>query len=48
MEQFLMFVEWIVFGVWMYACIGKPGCFRCVIIRYTLLIVCLILTSALL
>lgn len=47
MEQFLMFVLWLVFGVWMFKCIGKVGCVRCVLIRYTALIICLIIVSAL-
>jgi len=48
MEQFVMFVLWAIFGVWMFGCIGKVGCIRCVLIRYTALIISLLLTSALL
>ncbi len=46
MEQFLMFLVWVVFGVWMFACLRKVGCVRCILIRYTGLIICLMLVSA--
>lgn len=48
MEQFVMFVLWVGFGIWMYGCIGKVNCLRCVLGRYTALIICLVTVSALL
>lgn len=47
MEQFLMFLVWIVFGVWMFACLREVSCFRCILIRYTGLIITLLVISAL-
>jgi len=43
-----MFLVWVVYGTWMYKCIGKVSCIRCVLIRYTALIITLMVVSALL
>lgn len=48
MEQFVMFLVWIIFGVWMFGCLRQVGCFRCVLVRYIGLIITLMLVSALL
>lgn len=46
MEQFLMFIVWVVFGVWMFGCLRKVSCFQCIFFRYVGLIITLMVVSA--
>lgn len=49
MIQILMFIAWLVFGVWMFRCLGRTPkqCLQCVVGRYIGLIVVLILITLL-
>ncbi|MNB75791.1 hypothetical protein D3C75_224480 [compost metagenome] len=50
MEQVVMFIIWVVCGVWMWRCVGRPPkqCLQCIVTRYIILIVALLIASALL
>lgn len=47
MIQFLMFIAWSAFGLWMFRCLGRTPkqCLQCVIMRYIGLIVVLVLIT---
>lgn len=49
MIQILMFIAWLVFGVWMFRCLRRTPkqCLQCIVGRYIGLIVVLILITLL-